>query len=93
MDNYGIWSLLPPVGALGLALWRKQIYPALLFGVWLGWWVLDGWNPFIALWSTVESLVAVFGDAGNTRVIFYSVMVGATLTLISATGGVEGFIR
>lgn len=93
MDNYGIWSLLPPVGALGLALWRKQIYPALLFGVWLGWWVLDGWNPFIALWSTVESLVAVFGDAGNTRVIFYSLMVGATLTLISATGGVEGFIR
>ncbi|MEE9167733.1 MAG: Na+/H+ antiporter NhaC family protein [Candidatus Neomarinimicrobiota bacterium] len=92
METYGIWSLLPPVGALGLALWKKQIYPALLFGVWLGWWVLEGWNPFTGLWSTAESLVSVFSDADNTRIIFYSLLVGATLTLMSATGGVEGFV-
>jgi len=92
METYGIWSLLPPVGALGLALWKRQIYPALLLGVWLGWWVLDNWNPLLALGSTVESLVSVFGDVGNTRVIFYSLLVGATLTLMGATGGVEGFI-
>ena len=48
MDNYGIWSLLPPVGALSVALWKKQIYPALLLGVWLGWWLLNGWNPIAA---------------------------------------------
>lgn len=93
MEDYRLLSLLPPVGALGLALWKKQIYPALLFGVWLGWWILDGWNPFVAVWSTVESLVGVFGDPGNTRIIFYSLLVGATLTLVSATGGVEGFVR
>lgn len=92
-ETYGIWSLLPPIGALGLALWKKQIYPALLFGIWLGWWALEGWNPLTALWSTVESLVSVFGDPGNTRIILYSLLVGATLSLVSATGGVEGFIR
>ena len=93
IETYGVWSLLPPIGALGLALWKKQIYPALLLGIWLGWWILDGWNPLLAIGSTVESLVFVFQDTGNTRVIFYSLLVGATLALVSATGGVEGFIQ
>jgi Na+/H+ antiporter NhaC len=92
MTSFGIWSLLPPVAALGLALWKKQIYPALLLGVWMGWWVVAGWNPITATASTVASVVAVFQDAGNTRILLYSLMVGSVLTLISATGGVEGFV-
>ncbi len=93
MESYGIWSLLPPVAALTLALWKKQIYPALLFGVWMGWLVLEGWNPVSALASTIGAIVAVFQDDGNTRIIFYSLLVGSVLTLLSATGGVAGFVR
>jgi len=93
VESYGVWSLLPPIGALGLALWKKQIYPALLLGIWLGWLILDSWNPLVAIWSTVESFVSVFREPGNTRVVFYSLLVGATLTLMSATGGVEGFTQ
>jgi Na+/H+ antiporter NhaC len=92
MTSFGIWSLLPPLAALGLALWKKQIYPALLLGVWMGWWVVNGWNPIAATGSTVTSIVAVFQDAGNARILLYSLMVGSVLTLISATGGVEGFV-
>ena len=93
MDSFGIWSVMPPVAALGLALWKKQIYPALLLGVWMGWLVVAGWNPIAATGSTVESIVAVFQDAGNTRILIYSLLVGSVLTLISATGGVEGFVE
>lgn len=93
MDNYGIWSLLPPVGALGLALWKKQIHPALVLGIWSGWWIVHGWNPIAATGATVTAIVNVFADAGNTRVLIYSLMVGATLTLVSATGGVAGFVE
>ncbi len=92
-EYYGVWSLLPPVGALGLALWKKQIYPALLFGIWLGWLVLNEWNPVSATGATVAGIVNVFSDVGNTRVLLYSLAVGGTLTLISATGGVAGFIN
>jgi tetracycline resistance efflux pump len=92
MDSFGIWSVLPPVAALGLALWKKQIYPALLLGVWMGWWVVKGWNPITATAATVGSIVAVFQDAGNARILIYSLLVGSVLTLISATGGVEGFV-
>lgn len=93
LEHFGVWSLLPPVGALGLALWKKQIYPALLFGVWLGWLVMNEWNPISASGATVASIVNVFSDAGNTRVLLYSLAVGGTLTLISATGGVAGFVN
>ncbi|MEN8165003.1 MAG: sodium:solute symporter, partial [Acidobacteriota bacterium] len=92
MTTYGFWSLLPPLAALGLALWKKQIYPALLLGVWMGWLVVEGWNPFAATGSTVASIVAVFQDAGNTRILLYSLLVGSVLTLIGATGGVEAFV-
>ena len=81
------------MGALGLALWKKQIYPALLFGVWLGWLVLNNWDPISATGSTVASIVNVFSDAGNTRILLYSLAVGGTLTLMSATGGVQGFVN
>ena len=92
MTSFGIWSLLPPLAALGLALWKKQIYAALLLGVWMGWWVVDGWNPVAATGSTVASIVGVFQDAGNTRILLYGLLVGSVLTLISATGGVEAFV-
>jgi len=92
MTSFGIWSLVPPLAALGLALWKKQIYPALLLGVWMGWLVVESWNPIAATGATVSSIVAVFLDAGNTRILIYSLLVGSVLTLISATGGVEGFV-
>ncbi|MEE9162956.1 MAG: Na+/H+ antiporter NhaC family protein [Candidatus Neomarinimicrobiota bacterium] len=93
MESYGIWSLLPPVTALGLAIWKKQIYPALLLGVWMGWWVLEDWNPIAAVGASITSVVAVFADGGSTRIILYSLLVGSVLTLMSATGGVEGFVQ
>ena len=92
MESFGIWSVLPPVAALGLALWKKQIYPALLLGVWMGWLVVVGWNPITATGSTVSSIVGVFQEGGNARILLYSLLVGSVLTLISATGGVEAFV-
>ena len=27
MESYGFWSLLPPLAALGLALWKQEDWP------------------------------------------------------------------
>tara|TARA_B100000700_G_scaffold331807_1_gene469215 strand:- start:27032 stop:28474 length:1443 start_codon:yes stop_codon:yes gene_type:complete len=93
IEHYGILSLLAPLGALVFALWKKQIYLALLFGSWLGCFVLNSWNPFFATTDTIETIIHVFSNTGNTRIIIYSLAVGGTLTLITATGGVRGFIH
>jgi Na+/H+ antiporter NhaC len=35
----------------------------------------------------------VFADSGNTRIIIYSLLVGSVLTLLNASGGVDGFVK
>lgn len=42
--------------------------------------------------QTIEALVKVFTDAGNTRVIIFSAMVGALITFTQYSGGMDGFI-
>ena len=44
-SDYGALSLLPPLFAIGLAIWTKQVYLALMTGIWLGWTIVDGFHP------------------------------------------------
>lgn len=92
MEHYGFWSLLPPLAAILLAIRTKQVYLSLLLGIWMGWLVLASWNPLAATLDTVQSLVDVFRDAGNTRTIMFSALVGALIIFIQRSGGVSGFI-
>ncbi|MCI0514324.1 sodium:solute symporter [candidate division KSB1 bacterium] len=43
--------------------------------------------------QTLEALVKVFADAGNTKVIIFSALVGALITFTQYSGGMEGFIN
>jgi tetracycline resistance efflux pump len=85
-------SLLPPVLAIVLAIWTRQVYLSLATGVWLGWTLLSGWNPLRGLAATIDALVAVLGDAGNARVILFTLVIGALIATIEAAGGVRGFV-
>ena len=93
MENYGLISLLPPVIAIGLALWTRQVFLSLLIGIWIGFVILAGGNPLTGTFDTINGLVAVFEDAGNTRIIIFTLVVGALIVLIQRSGGVQGFIN
>ena len=84
--------LLPPVVAIGLALWTRQVYLALFAGLWLGTTILAGGNPIAGLRGLADQTVAVFADAGNTRVVIFCLLVGGLIALVQASGGVAGFI-
>ena len=84
--------LLPPVVAIVLALWTKEVYMSLLTGLWLGTTIMVGGNPITGLRELIDQLVAVFGDAGNTRILIFSLLVGGLIALVQASGGVAGFI-
>ncbi|MEM7727680.1 MAG: Na+/H+ antiporter NhaC family protein [Pseudomonadota bacterium] len=88
----GWWSLLPPVLAIGLALWTRQVYLSLGLGIASGYLILAGGNPVAATFDTIDAAVAVFSDAGNTRIILFTLVVGALIALIQRSGGVAGFI-
>ena len=92
MQDYGIWSVLPPLVAIVLAIRTKQVYVSLIFGLFLGWLIINNGNPFLGFMDTLGALVDVFSDAGNTRTIMFSALIGGIIVFIQRSGGVEGFI-
>jgi Na+/H+ antiporter NhaC len=93
METYGFLSLVPPLLAIGLALLTRQVFLSLLAGLWIGFVILSGGNPLIGTFETLNGLVDVFLDAGNTRIIIFTLIVGALIALIQISGGVQGFIN
>jgi Na+/H+ antiporter NhaC len=93
MEHSGFWSLLPPIVAIILAIRTRQVYLSLLFGVWIGWVILNHWNPFSGTLATIQALVDVFKDPGNTRTIMFSSLVGALIAFVQRSGGVDGFVN
>ncbi len=93
MEHFGFWSLLPPLLAIILAIKTRQVFISLLFGIWIGWVIINQWNPFYGTLETIQALVDVFKEPGNTRTIMFSSLVGALIAFIQRSGGVEGFIN
>ncbi|TVZ56361.1 transporter (NhaC family) [Lutibacter sp. Hel_I_33_5] len=91
--EYGFLSVLPPIVAIILALRTKQVYIALLFGIWFSWLIINNWNPLEGTIAMIEGMVNVFKSEGNTRTIMFSALVGALLIFIQYSRGVEGFIN
>lgn len=85
--------LLPPVAAIVLALWTRQIYLSLLAGLWLGTTILAGGNPVSGLRELADQVVAVFTNANNASILIFCLLVGSLVALVQASGGVEGFIE
>ena len=93
MNEPGWISLLPTVLAIVLAIWTRQVYVSLAAGLWLGWTILEGWNPLTGLATAIEQAVAVLGDPGNAKVILFTLVIGAMIATLEAAGGVRGFVR
>lgn len=93
METVGWLSILPPVIAIILAIWTKQVFISLFFGIWLGWTILSNGNPITGLAEALECCIRVFEDGGNTKVIAFSAMVGVLLAYTQRSGGVDGFIQ
>lgn len=92
MTDAGWISILPPVTAIVLAVTTRQVYLSLAAGIWLGWTILSGWNPLAGLAASIEGVVAVLGDAGNAKVILFTLVIGALIATIESIGGVRGFV-
>jgi tetracycline resistance efflux pump len=93
MHPYGILSLLPPLVAIILAIMTRQVFVSLILGIFLGWLIVYDFHLIEGFMATIDALVVVFQDAGNTRTILFCALVGALIVLIQKSGGVAGFIQ
>jgi tetracycline resistance efflux pump len=92
METFGWVSVLPPIIAIGLAIWSKQVYLSLGLFILLGWTIMNSWNPIAGLVQSVDTMVAVVGDPDNARVLMFSSLIGAMVVLTQRSGGMAGFV-
>lgn len=85
--------LLPPLVAIGLALWTRQVFLSLVAGLWVGTTILAGGNPIEGLAQMANVMVAVFAEPSNTKILLFSLLVGGLIALVQVSGGVAAFVR
>lgn len=91
MESYGLLSIIPPVIALALALWKKQVIPALFIGGLIGEFILSG-NKAGFLFQYFERVISITGQRGNLQLIVFSLLVGSLVKLIESANGFKGLI-
>jgi len=85
-------SILPPLLAIVLAIWTKQVYLSLAGGLWLAWTMLSELNPLSGLAASIKGAVDVLGNAGDAQVVLFTLVIGALIATIESSGGVQGFV-
>ena len=90
-------SILPPLLAIVLALYLRQVIPALFMGLWFGAWAINGFT-FAGLWlGLLESfqihILNAVASTDHSAVILFSLMIGGTVGIISRNGGMQGIVN
>ena len=85
-----LWSLFPPVVAIGLALITKEVYSSLFVGIVAGGLLATNFNPIHTADSVVSDglISAVSGSAG---IFAFLVMLGIIVALLNKAGGSQAF--
>lgn len=87
-----IWSLLPPVIAIILALATKEVYSALLAGIISGGILYAGFDLEGSITHVYhDGLVAVLADPYNIGILIFLVLLGIIVSLMNRSGGSSAF--
>ena len=84
-----IFSLIPPIVAIALALITKEVYLSLLIGIMSGAFLFTGPNPLHA----VETMIAIMGEkiGGNVNILLFLAFLGIVVALITKSGASKAY--
>lgn len=85
-------TLLPPVIAIIIAIWRKNALLALFSGMVLSFVMIANWQPLEGISNSALGLINVFSSTGNVYIVTFSLLIGALVALMNQSGAVNGFI-
>lgn len=90
-------SIIPPLVAIFVVLWKKEVILALLLSIVSSEFLLllqsEQSSLFLTPINTIERIVSTVGDEGNARVLMFSLLVGALLAFMRDSGGVAAFVN
>jgi len=90
------YSILPPLIAILVVFWRKEVIMALLLAVVSSEFLLlytQGQSGLLTFINSVERVISVATSAGNSRILIFSIVIGALLAYIRESGGVAATVN
>lgn len=84
-----LWTLVPPLVAIALALITKEVYFSLLIGILSGALMFSGGNPLGALETTFSIISDKVG--GNINIIIFLVLLGMLVALMNKSGATRAY--
>lgn len=84
-----VWSILPPVITIVLALWTKEVYMSLIIGIFSGALLFTGGN----LLESILTMFAVMEDkvGGNVNILVFLVILGILVAAITRSGATRAY--
>jgi Na+/H+ antiporter NhaC len=90
-------AVLPPLVAVVIVVWKKEVILALILAVFCSEFILayQGHSNviFYAFIGFVDRIIIVFSSIGNTRLLIFSLLIGALLAYVRKSGGVTAMIN
>lgn len=86
-------TLLPPVAALLVAVWTRNVYWALGLAIWLSETLIAQFNPAMGALGGIDRTAAVFGSAGNARILMFCLIIGALIAFMQRSGGISAMVE
>jgi len=90
--EYGILSLAIPLLTIALAIITKDVIVSLMGGIFVGFFVLNGYDPFAAFVALFDGIIALFSEGWIAKTIFFILMVGSIIRLLTLSGAVDSFV-
>lgn len=90
-----MWSLLPPIVAIGLALITKEVYSSLFIGIISGGIIYSAANAggFKGVFTAIvqDGLIANIADSYNVGILVFLVVLGIIVVLMNKAGGSRAY--
>jgi len=93
-SNAGIWSVVPPLVAIALALITKEVVFSLLIGIMSGaliYSVLSGLGVVGIFTVTIDTMISKLADPDNAAMVIFLALLGALVALITKVGGSNAY--
>ena len=87
--NETVFSLVPPVLAIALALITKEVYTSLFLGCLVGGFLYANFNPVLAVTSVYDMITSKVGE--NMGIVVFLVSLGFIVVLMNRSGGSKAY--
>jgi Na+/H+ antiporter NhaC len=94
LANAGIWSVVPPLVAIALALITKEVIFSLVVGIMSGALihsVLAGLGAAGVFTVTADTMIGKLADPGNAAIVIFLALLGGLVAVVTRAGGSNAY--